>query len=87
MIIKLLQLYRNIFRTLAYLVPALDSKPFQISTMMRHTGTLAQSEQFTQPFSGKFRDIQQHSSVFKELLCNPLHIQLYHIQDLGKCRT
>ena len=72
-VIILLELYRSILRTLAYLTPDAYSKPCQISKMMRH---------FENPgivrtvYSGIFRHVQVHSAILRT-----------SIQALSFCRT
>ena len=57
----LLELYRDIFRTLAYLMSETYLKPCQKSTMSH----IENSGIVKVVYSGIFRDIQGHSAIFK----------------------
>ena len=57
----LLELYRDIFRTLAYLMPEAYLKSCQKSTMSH----IENSGIVRVVYSGIFRDIQGHSAIFK----------------------
>ena len=60
----LLQLYRGIFRTLTYLIPAAYSKPYQISKIMRH---IENPVIVRTVYSDISRHIKEHLAIFSQV--------------------